>query len=96
MTASVASTGVAIFVILKPPALRASPIVLLVRVSAVSLRTILPLALGNSILLSAVGSTTVRIVSWSSAVAPSKDMLAAASGVPVKVGLEIVGLVKVF
>jgi hypothetical protein len=92
----VASTGAAIFVILKPPALRASPIVLLVRVSAVSLKTILPLALGNSIILSAVGSTTVRVVSWSSAVAPSKTMLVPTPGVPVIVGLEIVGLVSIF
>jgi hypothetical protein len=69
--------------------------VLLVRVWVASTMTTVPVVLGRVIVLSWVGSTTVRIVSWASAVAPSKDMLAAASGVPVKVGLEIVGLVRV-
>ena len=52
MTASVPSTGVAIFVILKPPALRASPIVLLVRVWIAVVRTTVPVVLGKVIILS--------------------------------------------
>ena len=63
MTASVASTGVAILVILKPPALRASPIVLLVRVCVAVAMTTVPVTSGKVIVLSAVGSTTVRVVS---------------------------------
>jgi hypothetical protein len=63
LTASVASTGVAIFVILKPPALRASPIVLLVRVWEAVAMTTVPVTSGKVIVLSAVGSTTVRVVS---------------------------------
>lgn len=69
--------------------------VLLVRVWVAVAITTVPVTSGRVIVLSAVGSTTVRIVSWASAVAPSKDMLAAASGVPVRVGSEIVGLVRV-
>jgi hypothetical protein len=51
--------------------------------------------LGRVIVLSCVGSATVRVVSWSSAVEPSKTILAPADGVPVNVGLEIVGEVRV-
>ena len=69
--------------------------VLLVRVWVAESRTTVPVVLGRVIVLSCVGSTTVRVVSWASAVAPSKTILASALGVPVKVGLEIVGLVRV-
>jgi len=55
-----------------------------------------PEVLGRVIVLSAVGSTTVRVVSKSSAVEPSNTMLVPTPGVPVIVGLEIVGLVRVF
>jgi hypothetical protein len=82
-------------VILKPPALRASPIVLLVRVWTALAITTVPDVLGRVIVLSCVGSVTVRVVSWSSAVAPSKTMLVPTPGVPVITGLEIVGLVRV-
>jgi hypothetical protein len=51
--------------------------------------------LGRVIVLSCVGSTTVRVVSYASAVEPSKTMLASAEGVPVRVGFEIVGEVRV-
>ena len=54
-----------------------------------------PEVLGRVIVLSAVGSTTVRVISKASSVEPSKTMLAATEVVPVKVGLEIVGLVRV-
>ena len=57
--------------------------------------TTVPVVLGRVIVLSCVGSTTVRVVSKASAVVPSKMILASADGVPVKVGLEIVGLVRV-
>ena len=57
--------------------------------------TTVPVVLGRVIMLSCVGSTTVRVVSYASAVVPSKTMLASAEGVPVKVGLEIIGLVSV-
>ena len=59
-----------------------------------------PDSLGSVIVLSAVGSTTVNVVSYSSAVAPSNIILASvkAKAVAVKVvivGELIVGLVKV-
>ena len=54
-----------------------------------------PEVLGRVIVLSAVGSTTVKVVSKASSVLPSKTMLAAAVVVPVKVALEIVGEVRV-
>ena len=46
-------------------------IVLLVNVSVVSANTIVPVAFGNVIVLSAVGSTVVSVVSKPSSVAPS-------------------------
>jgi hypothetical protein len=46
-------------------------IVLLVNVSVVSLNTIVPEAFGKLIVLSAVGSTVVKVVSYASALAPS-------------------------
>ena len=49
-------------------------IVLLVNVSVVALPTSVSVAFGKLIVLSAVGSTTVRVVSWSSAVAPSNTI----------------------
>jgi hypothetical protein len=69
--------------------------VLLVRVWVAESRTTLPEVLGIVTVLSCVGSTTVRVVSKASAVVPSNTILASAEGVPVKVGLEIVGLVRV-
>ena len=42
--------------------------------SVVALPTSVSVAFGSEIVLSAVGSTTVRVVSWSSAVAPSNTM----------------------
>jgi hypothetical protein len=69
--------------------------VLLVRVCVASLIVTVPDTLGRVIVLSAVGSSTVKVVSKSSTTAPSKTMLAPARGVPVKVGLEIVGEVRV-
>ena len=69
--------------------------VLLVRVWVASAMTTVPVVLGRVIVLSCVGSTTVKVVSWASAVEPSKTMLASAEGVPVNVGLEIVGAVRV-
>ena len=51
---------------LLPPA-----IVLFVNVSVVSFNTIVPVAFGNDIVLSAVGFTVVKFVSWSSAAEPS-------------------------
>ena len=57
--------------------------------------TTVPVVLGRVIVLSCVGSTTVRVVSWASAVAPSNTMLVSTPDVPVIVGLEIVGLVRV-
>jgi hypothetical protein len=69
--------------------------VLLVRVWVASLIVTVPEVLGRVIVLSWVGSTTVRVVSWASAVLPSKTILASADGVPVRVGLEMVGLVRV-
>ena len=55
----------------------------------------MPVALGNVIVRSAVGSTTVRVVSYASAVAPSKTILASPSVVPVRIGEVRVLLVKV-
>ena len=59
-----------------------------------------PVSFGIVIVLSAVGSTTVKVVSYESAVAPSNIMLASVkfNAVAVKdviVGELIVGLVKV-
>ena len=59
-----------------------------------------PVSFGIVIVLSAVGSTTVKVVSYSSAVAPSNIILASVNvnAVAVKlviVGVLIVGLVKV-
>tara|TARA_X000000950_G_scaffold231426_1_gene279958 strand:- start:59 stop:271 length:213 start_codon:yes stop_codon:yes gene_type:complete len=45
--------------------------VLFVSVSVVSCNTIVPVALGSDIVLSAVGSTVVNVVSCASSVAPS-------------------------
>ena len=42
-----------------------------------------PVALGRVIVLSAVGSVTARVVSWASAVAPSKTILPVKSTLPV-------------
>ena len=56
---------------IKCPAIVAAPIVLLVNVSVLSCNTTVPVAFGNVIVLSAVGSATVRFVSYASAVEPS-------------------------
>ena len=48
--------------------------ILFVRVSTVSCNTTVPVAFGKVIVLSAVGSVTVSVVSWSSAVAPSNTI----------------------
>ena len=48
--------------------------ILFVKVSTVSCNTTVPVALGKVIVLSAVGSVTVNVVSWSSAVAPSNTI----------------------
>src|SRR6056300_2009302 len=48
---------------------------LLVKVSVVSFNTIVPVASGTVTVLSAVGSATDKVNSYSSAVAPSKTML---------------------
>ena len=69
--------------------------VLLVRVWVAVSMTTVPVTSGRVIVLSAVGSATVRVVSWASAVAPSNTMLVSTPDVPVIVGLEIVGLVRV-
>jgi hypothetical protein len=58
--------------------------------------TTVPVVLGSVTVLSCVGSTTVRVVSKASGVAPSKIMLASKPGVPVNTGVEITGLVRVF
>ena len=50
-------------------------IVLLVNVSVESLKTIVPVALGIVTVLSAVGSSTVKVVSFASSVSPSNTML---------------------
>jgi len=69
--------------------------VLLVKVCVAESRMTVPVALGRVMVRSAVGSTTVSVVSKSSEVEPSKTMLAPAEGVPVNVGLEMVGEVMV-
>jgi hypothetical protein len=69
--------------------------VLLVKVCVALAITTVPVVLGIVTVLSCVGSTTVRVVSKSSAVAPSKTTLAATAVVPEKIGLEIVGEVRV-
>ena len=68
--------------------------VLFVRVCTAVAITTVPVVLGIVIVLSCVGSTTVRVVSKASGVAPSKTMLASTL-VPEIVGLVIVGLVRV-
>ena len=65
-------------------------IVLFVNVSVVALPTSVSLAFGNVIVLSAVGSTTAKVVSKLSAVLPSNTIV----GLLI-VGLLIVGLVSV-
>lgn len=70
--------------------------VLLVNVWTRVSRTTLPVALGRVIVLSAVGSVTVSVVSYASAVAPSNMIeVNSAPAPPVIVGLVIVGDVKV-
>jgi hypothetical protein len=70
--------------------------VLLVKVSVVSTSTIRPEAFGNSIVLSAVGSITVNVVSCVSAVVPSNTIEVNSAPAPaVIVGLVIIGDVKV-
>jgi hypothetical protein len=70
--------------------------VLLVKISVVSLSTTVPVALGKVIVRSAVGSTTVRVVSYASAVVPSNTMFATSiPPVEVRVGLLMIGEVKV-
>ena len=54
-------------------------IVLLDRVAVSSCNTTVPVALGNDIVLSAVGSTTVNVVSLVSSVAPSNTMTASSN-----------------
>jgi len=69
--------------------------VLLVSVCVVSVPTIVVVASGNVMVLSAVGSATVSVVSNASAVAPSNTMLASFKVNPVTTGLVIVLLVNV-
>ena len=66
-----------------------------VRVSVVSFNTTVPVALGNDIVLSPVGSTTVKVVSFVSSVAPSNIILPVVVESPVIAGVAIVGLVSV-
>ena len=54
-----------------------------------------PVSFGSVIVLSAVGSTTVSVVSKSSAVAPSKTILASVNANCVAVSVVIVGEFKV-
>jgi hypothetical protein len=61
--------------------------------TAVAITTV-PVVLGKVIVLSCVGSVTVRVVSKSSGVAPSKTMLASTL-VPEITGLVMAGLVRV-
>ena len=68
--------------------------VLLVKVCTALAITIVPVVLGIVTMLSCVGSTTVRVVSKSSRVVPSKTMLASTPA-PEMFGLVIVGAVKV-
>ena len=70
-------------------------IVLFVSVSVVALPTRVSVALGKVIVLSAVGSVTVSVVSKSSAVAPSNIILPVVVESPVIAGVAIVGLVSV-
>jgi len=60
--------------------------VLFVRVCVASRIVTVPEVLGKVIVLSAVGSTTVRVVSKASSVEPSNVILVATPGVPVIVG----------
>ena len=66
--------------------------VLFVSVSVVALPTRVSVALGKVIVLSAVGSVTVSVVSKSSAVAPSNIILPVVVESPVIAGVAIVGL----
>jgi len=68
--------------------------VLFVRVCTAVAITTVPVVLGKVIVLSCVGSVTVRVVSKASGVAPSKTMLASTL-VPEITGLVIEGLVRV-
>jgi hypothetical protein len=61
--------------------------------TAVAITTV-PVVLGKVIVLSCVGSVTVRVVSKASGVAPSKTMLASTL-VPEITGLVMAGLVRV-
>ena len=71
--------------------------VLRVNVCAAVSITTLPLVLGKVIVLSAVGSVTVSVVSKASAVAPSNIIEVNSAPAPaVIVGLVIIGDVKVF
>ena len=54
-----------------------------------------PVSFGSVIVLSAVGSVTVNVVSWASAVAPSKTILASVSVNVVAVKFVIVGVLIV-
>jgi hypothetical protein len=67
---------------------------LLVKVCTAVAITTVPVVLGIVIVLSWVGSTTVRVVSKASGVAPSKTMLASTPA-PEILGLVIVGAVRV-
>ena len=68
--------------------------VLFVKVCTAVATTIVPVVLGIVSVLSCVGSATVRVVSYASAVAPSKTILASTPA-PEILGLVIVGLVRV-
>ena len=67
---------------------------MLVKVCTAVAITTVPVVLGIVIVLSWVGSTTVRVVSKASGVAPSKTMLASTPA-PEILGLVIVGAVRV-
>ena len=69
--------------------------VLFVNVSVVSLPTRVSVAFGNDTVLSAVGSTTVNVVSKLSAVEPSKITLPVVVVLPVIAGVVNAGLVNV-
>jgi hypothetical protein len=68
--------------------------VLLVKVWVAVSITTLPVVFGKVIVLSCVGSTTVKVVSKASAVVPSKTMLASTPA-PEMLGLVITGDVRV-
>ena len=95
LAASGLLTGSARPVILGLPLITGLVRVLLVRVWVAESRMTVPVALGRVMVRSAVGSTTVSVVSKSSAVEPSKTIEDGAVGVPVNTGSEIVGAVRV-